>query len=96
MSYGSQSMLAQDQDFINRCNACAAQELDPASKTNPLTYVYQNIWTLAAAPGFADAYESALVGGVGRPGWENAVISDAQILSAMQELISNVPPGPDF
>lgn len=92
MSYGGQSQLAQDQDFIARCNACAAREIAPSNAVSPLSYVAMHIWTLAAAPGFADAYESALVGGVGRPGWENAVISDEQILSAMQALIAEVPP----
>lgn len=96
MSYATQSQLAKDEDFIARCNACAAQELDPATKTNPLAYVYANIWTLAASPGFDAAYESAIAGGIARPGWDPAVISDGQILSAMQALITSVPPGQDY
>lgn len=94
MSYATQSQLAQDQDFVNRCNACAAKEINPASPTNPLSYVATNIWALAAAPGFDAAYESAIAAGIGRPGWEPSVISDGQILSAMQALLAVVPPEP--
>lgn len=94
MSYATQSLLAQDLDFLNRCNAAAAKEIPSDSPTNPLSYVAQHIWTLAAAPGFDEAYDSALAGGVGRPGWEEAVISDGQILSAMQALLADVPPDP--
>jgi len=94
MSYATQSLLAQDQDFLNRCNAAAAKEIPPASPTSPLWYVATYIWTLAAAPGFDAAYDSALAAGIARPGWEASVISDGQILSALQALLAEVPPDP--
>jgi hypothetical protein len=94
MSYATQSLLAQDADFINRCNASAAEEIPPASASHPISYVQEHIWTLAASPGFDAAYESALIAGVGRPGWEASVIPDADILSAMQALLAAVPPAP--
>ncbi|HEY7032626.1 MAG TPA: hypothetical protein VH482_14890 [Thermomicrobiales bacterium] len=94
MSYATQSQLAQDQDFINRCNAAASKEIPAASPTNPLSYVQLNIWKLAAAPGFDAKYESAQAAGIGRPGWEASVITDQDILSAMQALLAQVPPEP--
>ena len=87
MSYATQSLIAQDADFIARCNSAAAVEVDPTVHENPLTWVQQHIWQLATSPGFDAAYESALAAGVGRPGWESSVISDAQILAAVQALI---------
>lgn len=94
MSYATQSQLAKDQDFIARCNSAAAREIPAGSPTNPLAYVSEYIWNLAAAPGFDAAYESAIAGGIGRPGWESSVITDAQILSAMQALLAAAPPLP--
>lgn len=94
MSYATQSLLAQDADFINRCNSCASKEIPAGSPTNPLTYVQMNIWKIASAPGFDTAYASALLGGIGRPGWQESVISDDDILAAMQALLAAVPPEP--
>jgi hypothetical protein len=94
MSYATQSLLAKDQDFIDRCSASAAKEIPMGSPTNPVEYTYANIWHLAASPGFDAAYDSAIAGGIARPGWEPSVISDGQILSAMQALIAAVPPAP--
>ena len=92
MSYATQSLLANDVDFVARCNASAAQEIAPSNTVSPLSYVAMHIWTLAATPGFDAAYESAIASGIGRPGWDPAVITDSMILSAMQALIQTVPP----
>jgi hypothetical protein len=92
MSYATQSLLAKDQDFIDRCSAAAAKEIPAASPTNPMQYVYENVWKLAAAPGFDAKYESAQAGGIARPGWEASVISDQDILAAMQAMLAAVPP----
>jgi hypothetical protein len=86
MSYISQSQLSNDGDFLNRISACAAVE---APKTHqPLQWAKDHIWWVSAAPGFADAYESALVAQVPMPGRDPAVISDGQILSAVQTLLN--------
>ena len=85
MSYSSQAALSNDTDFIQRVGACAAVE---APKTHqPLQWAYDHIWWIAAAPGFADAYESAIINEVPRPGLDPGVISDAQILSAVQYIV---------
>jgi hypothetical protein len=91
MSYSSQAALSGDPDFISRVSASAAVEV--AQPENPVTWARAHIWRIGAAPGFADAYESALVAGVERPGNDPAVISDAQILSAVQaELAASSSP----
>lgn len=94
MSYATQSLLAVDQDFINRCSACASQEIPVGSPTNPLWYVQTYIWKLAAAPGFDAAYASAIAADVERPGWDESVITDGMILSATQALLAAIPPEP--
>ena len=50
------------------------------------TWAATHVWAVAAAPGFADAYSSALAGGVPTPGRDPAVITDAMLLGAVQAL----------
>lgn len=70
-----------------RIAACAQQEIDLMDQ--PATeWAAQNIWEVAAAPGFADKYEYALATGVPRPGNDESVISDAEILSVVQPMNS--------
>jgi hypothetical protein len=88
MSYTDQANLSRDGDFNLRLAACAAVEIEGA-QTNPLLWAGEHQWEIAAAPGFADAYASAVAGGVPNPGADTSVISDAMILSAVQAL------GPD-
>jgi hypothetical protein len=90
MSFLAQAQLAADQDFTHRVTACASTEV-PHS-TQPTAWTGDHIWWVAAAPGFADAYESAIVAEVPRPGADPAVISDGQILSAVQALVNEPPP----
>ena len=95
MAYADQVLLSRDLDFTDRVGASAAVELDPVNGYPPDAWARNNVWWIAAAPGFADAYASALAGGVERPGNDPAVISDAQILSAVQAFITaNPPPAP--
>lgn len=94
MSYATQSELARDQDFLLRCTSCAAKEIDPASPTSAQLWVNQNAWKLAASPGFDDKYEYAINTHVDRPGWRSDVITDGDILAAVQALLAQVPPEP--
>jgi hypothetical protein len=84
MSYSSQSMLANDTLFRDRIAACAAVEVPRTHQ--PVQWANDHIWWVAAAPGFADAYQYALDTGVVNPGNDPSVITDAQILSAVQAL----------
>jgi hypothetical protein len=87
MAYWDQSLLSRDEQFRDRIAACAAVEL-PTSDVQPLRWADTHQWQIAAAPGFADAYASALAASVPDPGKDPAVISDAQILSAVQAEIA--------
>lgn len=84
MSYFAQAALAFDGDFASRVTACASTQAFAAA--DPVTWAADHRWQIAAAPGFADAYSSAIAGDVERPGADQAVISDEQILSAVQTL----------
>jgi hypothetical protein len=86
MSYISQAALSGDADFLNRIASCAAVE---APKTHqPLQWAKDHIWWIAASPGFAAAYESAVIAEVPNPGRDPAVISDGQILSSVQGILN--------
>jgi len=87
MGYWDQSLLSNDDDFIQRVAACAAVEVTLPDFMSPLGWANENIWLVAAAPGFADAYSSAIAGNVPTPGRDPSVISDAQILAAVQALL---------
>ena len=88
MAYWDLSQLAFDADFTLRTAACYASE---TASPDPNSWAAAHMWQVAAAPGFADAYASAVAGEVPNPGRDAAVISDAQILSAVQPLIEPAP-----
>jgi hypothetical protein len=95
MSYYDQALLSRDQDFTDRVGAAGAVELDVVpGALPPDQWARNSIGWIAAAPGFADAYASALAGGVPDPGRDQAVISDPQILSAVQAHIAATAPPP--
>jgi hypothetical protein len=87
MAYHDVALLANDQGFISRIGAAYITDnlADPAH-TNPVDWANAHSWDMAAQPGFGDAYASAIAGGVPDPGTDPSVISDAQILSALQSL----------
>jgi hypothetical protein len=94
MAYSDQALLSVDADFINRIGASAAVELEPSAGYTPDQWARNNAWWIAASPGFADAYASALAGGVIRPGNDPAVITDGMILASVQALIAELNPPP--
>ena len=89
MAYSDVALLATDRDFAVRVTAAYATEtLAVTEPINPETWARDHSWEVAAQPGFGDAYASALAGSVPRPGNDPAVISDAQILSAVQAIMN--------
>jgi hypothetical protein len=85
MSYQSQALLSADQDFINRLAASAAVEVpDLDVELGAIGWSVRHVWFVAAAPGFAEDYESALAAGVPRPGNDQSVISDDELRAAVQ------------
>lgn len=86
MAYFDQAQLSRDGDFAQRIAAAAQLEIEDLGDQHPMDWAAEHQWQVAAAPGFADAYASAVAGGVPNPGRDPSVISDAQILAAMQAL----------
>jgi hypothetical protein len=92
MAYFDISLLAQDQDFLLRVAACYSTEtLGDADAIFPTEWSAQHLWEIASAPGFGDAYASALAGGVPNPGRDPSVINDTQILAAVQTVLTPTP-----
>jgi hypothetical protein len=89
MAYSDVAALTSDYDFSLRSQACYATEpAGDAAGSAPATWVAEHTWELAGQPGFGDAYASAIAAGVERPGNDQAVISDAQILGAVQSILN--------
>jgi len=96
MGYFEVSQLAADTDFLNRVAACYAAETPLGEGVEPPLWATEHSWDMASAPGFGDAYASAVAGGIERPGANPSVITDAQILSAVQAImIAETPPPPE-
>ena len=95
MAYYDISLLANDGDFSQRTMACYATEtLETPDAENPSSWWSSHNWEMASMPGFGDAYASAIANDVANPGRDPAVITDSQILSAVQAIInqSSSPP----
>lgn len=95
MSYATVSIIAQDPDIAARVRGCIATEVMANQYTSMSTLrdrldLSAAMWLLAAAPGWAAAWESALAADrTGNPltiGADSAVITDNMILSAVQAL----------
>lgn len=97
MAYADIAALQQDPDFATRTMACYATEIGSVTDViDPASWQVINSWAMAAKPGFGDAYASALVSHPDdpeyRPGNDPAVITDGQILSAVQSLMPQPTP----
>lgn len=95
MAYTDLALLAGDTDFSTRVAACVASETvanPDVGYADPFTWARDHTWKVAAQPGFADAYASALASSNPRPGWDASVITDAQILSAVQAIVASEAP----
>jgi len=88
VAYSDIALLAEDFDFKQRVAAAYATEtLDDSSHEIAPRWAQDHAWETAAQPGFGDAYASALAGNVERPGNDPSVISDEQILAAVQAIM---------
>jgi len=86
MAFFDVSLLAGDNDFIQRIRACASTE----GELDPIGWTQAHIWQLAGTPGFGDKYGYAIETGVQNPGRNQSVISDGDILSAVQAIQAGV------
>jgi hypothetical protein len=87
MAYYDGHLLAEDEDFQARCGFCA--EVEGWGWMDALAAIRK----IAASPGFSDAYAYALATGVQNPGRDQSVISDAQVLAAIQAIRDNETAG---
>lgn len=87
-SYWSVALVEQDTDLQRRVIACAAVENIP----DPSHWAMTHSWDYASQPGWGAAWDSALVAGNPAPGRDPAVITDAQILSAVQAIAGQASP----
>lgn len=87
MTYFDVSQLAADTYFLSRVAACYAIETLDGGHDNPYGWASQHAWDMAAQPGFGDAYAYALANDNPEPGKDTAVITEGQILSAVQSLL---------
>lgn len=96
--YLTVAVIAADPVMRMRVAACAAQEGVADAGIAPDTWTFQ--WSLvwAAAPGWAEAWESAQAAGKDNIGADPAVVTDAMILTQVQAMrpftvIAAPPPG---
>jgi hypothetical protein len=94
MGYADVAALQQDADFARRTQACYATETLDGDGTDPGTWQAMHSWVMAAQPGFGDAYASALAQEPPnpRPGNDPSVITDSQILGAVQAILTAEAP----
>ena len=100
MAYADIAALQQDSDFAYRVMACYAVEtLEVDGGPDPASWQAVHAWDMAAQPGFGDAYAYAIETHPDdpdyRPGKDPAVITDEQILAAVQSLLPQPPDLPD-
>jgi hypothetical protein len=84
MSYRTQAQMAEDQHLLTRITACAATQ----GLTDPHTWAWSHRWKLSAEPGWDAAYAYALAALNDNPGNDEGVITDGQILSAVQMILA--------
>lgn len=87
MAYSDIALLSSDNDFVLRTTACVATE----GGADPVGWVTAHRWRMASTPGFGDKYASGIANGIPRPGNDQSVISDGDILSAVQAIGINDP-----
>jgi hypothetical protein len=91
MTYKSVADMAENFALSRRITAGAAKE----SVDNPQGWTQLFRWEVASQPGWDAAWDSAVAGGDTDPGNNEAVITDAMILSGVQAVITaNMPPEP--
>lgn len=84
MAYLDISQIAADGGIRQRVIACAYTEGIP----DPQQWCADHAWTLAAQPGWGDAWASARAASKTDIGSDESVISDSAILSAVQSIVN--------
>ena len=85
MSYNAIAAAAQDHDLRQRVAACFAQETTGPEQPEALASVH--MWRIVANGPIADAYSYAVATNVPNPGKDEAVVTDANILAAVEDVL---------
>ena len=89
-NYWSVSLVKNDSDLQARVISCAALENIP----DPEFWAMSHAWDYASQPTWGEKYQYALDTNNPAPGQDDAVITDADILSAVQQIrAEEQPPG---
>lgn len=88
MAYLTVADMVDNESLTRREYAAIAKE----GKDQPEAWQYLYRWRLAASPGWDAAWESAVAGGIEDPGADAGVITDGQILAAVQQIIESEKP----
>lgn len=91
MSYNTIHQCANDEAFQNRLVACAAQEGEESPEYSMSVKLR---WPVSSLTDIEEAYEYAVNSDNPNPGGDDTVITDAQILSAVQYILNPPPPDP--
>lgn len=89
MSYTTIHQCANDENFNNRLQAAAAQEGHESPEYAAGVLLR---WPVSSRSDIEEAYEYALNSSNPNPGGDPTVITDQQILSAVQEILNNPMP----
>lgn len=95
MAYSDVAAIQKSSTLAERCMGGVAQEVVAGSIEGDTSdipgWVSLRMWDYAASPGWADAWASAVIGGMTDPGSNPGVITDSMILSRTQQLLEQYP-----
>lgn len=96
MSYVTVAAMHQAGSLLARCGAAVAAEVaagtpGPSDAAVVDAWTVRRSWDLASTPGWSEAWESAVAGGVPDPGADPGVITDGMVLSRVQQLLAIHP-----
>jgi hypothetical protein len=86
VSYNAIAAAAQDADLKRRVAACFAQETTGPEQPEALASVH--MWRIVANGPIADAYSYAVATDVPDPGKDEAVVTDAMLLTAVTDIVN--------
>jgi hypothetical protein len=89
MTYNAISQAAQDPDLRTRVAACFAQESSGPDQPEALAALH--MWRIVADGTIADSYAYAVATNVPNPGRDEAVVTDAAILAAVDAIVNPAP-----
>jgi hypothetical protein len=90
MTYNQIAAMRESAGLNRRVAACAAQE----GYLDPQTWTWQHAWDWAATPGWDAKWASAVASGDADPGVNEAAITDADILTRVQQIGDDPEPLP--